>query len=277
MSVPQWVKGTLSFNLQEGKSAIFCSPNLPLYLWHTTQLYSMFFTAEFASTIQYPELWILFSVIPRPLWPVSLWWCFVSKSVIFPTFGNNIGCLHSLFKKDFSNLPPTWITSSPSRNRSKQEIMLLLSNDLFKSLEFSTDFNNQSSSSKLRCCTIFINLVFASSSKLVLSRVAQFTFLMMLCWLILDNRISLNLITSATTLTILDQSDIRFSRAVKTSADCGDTHSKFFLQFRILFVDWRYYFAFIPSCLSFPKKLWYHPRYHLFTLSLVQTSIPLDA
>ena len=212
-------------NLQEGKSAIFCSLNLPLYLWYSTQLYMMLLTTEFASTIQYPELQILFSVIPRPLWPVSLWWCFISKSVIFPTFRNNIGCLHSLFKKDFSKLPPTRITSSPSKNESKSEILLLLSSDLFKSLEFSTDFNHQISSSKLHCCTIFINLVFASYSRLVLSRVAQFTFLMMLCWLILDNRISLNLITSATTLTILDQPDIRFSRAVKISTDLVATRT----------------------------------------------------
>ena len=86
-------------NLQEGKSAIFCSLNLPLYLWYSTQLYMMFLTAEFASTIQYPELQILFSVIPRPLWPVSLWWCFISKSVIFqPSVTILDACTHHLRK-----------------------------------------------------------------------------------------------------------------------------------------------------------------------------------
>ena len=104
--------------------------------------------------------------------------------MIFPTFGNNIGCLHSLFKKGFFNLPPTRITSSLFKNGSKREILLLFSSNLFKSLEFSTDFNHRTSSLKLHCCTIFINLVFASSSKLVLSRVAHFTFLMMLSMLI---------------------------------------------------------------------------------------------
>ena len=163
--------------------------------------------------------------------------------------------LASLFENYFSNLPLTRITSSPSNNGSKREILLLLSSNLFKSLEFSTDFNHWSSSLKLCCITIFIKLVFASCSKLVLRRVAHFTFLMMLCWLILNKRISLNLITSATTLTILDQSDIRFFRTVKTSTSFV-TYNKFFFQFRIPFVDWRFYFVVIPSCLWFPKKLW---------------------
>ena len=185
--------------------------------------------------------------------------------MIFPTFGNNIGCLHSLFKNDFSNLPHFII-----KNGCKQGILLLLSSALFNSLEFFTDFHHRNSSLKLRCCTIFTNFVFASCGKLVLSRVALFTFLMMQLSMILDNRISLNLITSATTLTIL-----WFARAAKTSKGFVARHSKFFLQFRILFVDWRYYFVVIPSCLWFPKELC--PRYHLLTLSSLQTSIPFDA
>ena len=123
MFIPQWVKYALSFNLQGGKFAIFCFPNFLLCLLNSTQLYKMFLNAEFISTIQHPELQISFSVIPHMLWPASLWWCFISKSVIFPTFGNNIGCLHSLFKNDFPNLPPTQITSFPSNNGSKEEIL----------------------------------------------------------------------------------------------------------------------------------------------------------
>ena len=173
----------------------------------SAKLYKMLLTAEFESRSQYPELRISFIVIPCPLWPASLWWCFISKSVIFPAFCNNIGYLHSLSRNNFSNLPPTWIISFTSKNGSKRKILLLLSSDLFKSLEFSTDFNHWSLILKLHCCAIFINIVFVPCSKLVLSKVALFTFLMMPCWLILDNRITLNLITSATTLTILNQSD----------------------------------------------------------------------
>ena len=65
-------------------------------------------------------------------------------------------------------------------------------------------------------------------------------------WLILDNKFSLNLITSAETLTFLDQSDIWFYRAVKTSKGFF-WDNKFFLQFRTLLVDWMYYFVVIPS------------------------------
>ena len=178
----------------------------------------VFLTVECASRIQYPELWISFSVIPFLLWAAILWWCFISKGpVTFPTFGDNIGCLHS-FKNEFSNLPPTWITSSPSKNGSKREILLLLSSALFKSLEFFKDFNHQKSSLKLCCCIIFTNFVFASCSKLVFSRVTPFTFLMMSGWY---------------TLHALWQ----------------DTTNSF------LFIEWRYYVV-ISTCLWFPKKLW---------------------
>ena len=47
--------------------------------------------------------------------------------------------------------------------------------------QFSTDFNHRSSFLSFRYCTIFINLIFSCCSSLVLSRVAHFTFLMMLC------------------------------------------------------------------------------------------------
>ena len=160
----------------------------------------MFLTAEFASTDQYSELQISFSVIPRPPWAASLWWCCISKSVIFPNFGSNIGWLHSLFRNDFSNLLQHGSLHfhprmSPSR-KSSFSCPVLCSNN------WRLDFNYRNSSLKLRCSTIFTNSVFSSCSKLVLSRVALFTFLMMPHWLILD-KIPLNLITSAKTLTSL--------------------------------------------------------------------------
>ena len=155
-------------------------PNLHLCLWYSTQLYMMFLTAEFASTIRYPELRISFGAIRHPLWPASLWWCFISKSVIFPIFGNKIRGLHELFKNDFSNLPPTWIASSPSKNESKREVLLLLFSYLFKSLEFFKDFKYRSSTLTFCYCAIFINFVFATCVKchLVLNRAKLFTFLM---------------------------------------------------------------------------------------------------
>ena len=235
----------------------------------------MLLTAEFESRSQYPELRISFIVIPCPLWPASLWWCFISKSVIFLAFCNNIGYLHSLSKSNFSNLPPTWIISFTSKNGSKRKILLLLSSDLFKSLEVSTDFNHWSLILKLHCCAIFINIVFVPCSKLVLSRVALFTFLMMPCWLMLDNRITLNLITSATTLTILNQSDIRFSRAVKTYTGFLARHKtySFFYTGSFSSTGGISFFVF-PSCLWFPKKLW--SKILPFNFITLQKSIPLD-
>ena len=64
MSTPQWVNGAASFNLQAGRFAIFCSPTLPLNLWHSTQLEITFFTAELAPNIQYPAPHISFRVKP---------------------------------------------------------------------------------------------------------------------------------------------------------------------------------------------------------------------
>ena len=63
-----------------------------------------------------------------------------------------------------------------------------------------------------------------------------FYFLMMSRWLILYKRISLNMITSKTTLIILDQSDIQFSRAVKSSADFVEWHTtNYFFKLEVLF------------------------------------------
>ena len=66
MSTPQWVNGAVLVNLQAGRSAIFCSPILHLNLRQSTHLNMKFVTAEFAPTIQYPELFIWFNFIPRP-------------------------------------------------------------------------------------------------------------------------------------------------------------------------------------------------------------------
>ena len=176
--------------------------------------------------------------------------------MIFPTYGNNIGCWHSLFKKDFPNLPPARITPSPSKNGSKREILLLLSSDFFKSLEFSTDFNHRSSSLSFRCCTVYINLIFACCSSLVLSRVAHFTFLMMM----LIDLVQHNFLKRDYQCNSPNHSGPVWYSIFQSRQNiyrlCSETHNKFFLQFRILFADWRYYFVAILSCLWFPKKLW---------------------
>ena len=205
-------------------------------------------TAEFESRSQYPELRISFIVVPCPLV------CDGDLLVSLP-FVTILGTCTNYLRIIF--LPPTWIISFTSKNGSKRKILLLLSSNLFKSLEFSTDFNHWSLTLKLHCCAIFINIVFVPCSKLVLSRVALFTFLMMPCWLILDNRITLNLITSATTLTILNQSDIRFSRAVKTYTGFVARHKiyAFFYPGSFSLAGGISFFVF-PSCLWFPKKLW---------------------
>ena len=202
----------------------------------------VFLTVECASRIQYPELWISFSVIPFRLWAAILWWCFISKGpVTFPTFGDNIGCLHS-FKNEFSNLPPTWITSSPSKIGSKREILLLLSSALFKSLEFFKDFNHQKSSLKLCCCIIFTNFVFASCSKLVFSRVTPFTFLMMSGWY------TLHALWQDTTNSFFNWGSFSLSGGIMLSYQLASGSQR--------------------NC---------GPSYHLLTLSSLQTSIPLDA
>ena len=124
---------------------------------------------------------------------------------------------------------------------------------------------------------IFTNFDFPSCSKLVLSSIALFTFLMMSHWLILDKIISLNLITSAITLTILDVSDIWFSRAAKTSKGFVARHTgnlvfnsgSFLLTWGIILLSSQAAPGSQRSCT---------PRYYItLTLSQLQTSILLDA
>ena len=52
MCTPQWVNGAVSVNLQTGRSAIFCSPNLSFNLQESSHLNMKFFTTEFAPTTQ---------------------------------------------------------------------------------------------------------------------------------------------------------------------------------------------------------------------------------
>ena len=66
MAMPEWVNGAASFDFQVGRLAIFCSPNRPLNLRHSTQLDITFRTAELAPAIQYPASRILFRVNPQP-------------------------------------------------------------------------------------------------------------------------------------------------------------------------------------------------------------------
>ena len=134
MSSSQWVNGAASFDLQAGRFAIFCSPNLPLNLWHSTQLEITIFTAELAPIIQYPALRISLKVNHH-------WYENLQSALIWESY----------------NLPQTWITSDSSRNKCSWDI-LQFSFNLLESLSFpSTNFNHLYSSLKCFCCTNFTN------------------------------------------------------------------------------------------------------------------------
>ena len=101
---------------------------------------------------------------------------------------------------------------------------------------------------------IFTNFDFPSCSKLVLNSIALFTFFLMSHWLNLDKIISLNLITSAITLTILDVSDIWFSRAVKTSKGFGHNIQEILSSIQDPFCWPEVLFCYHPKLPLVPKE-----------------------
>ena len=80
---------------------------------YNTVMYK-FRVAEFAHTIQNPDVQILLNIIPLPAWPLLLWHHAIISFDMGLPFGSTIRCLHSLFKFDLSNLPPTLIIPSSS-------------------------------------------------------------------------------------------------------------------------------------------------------------------
>ena len=101
---------------------------------------------------------------------------------------------------------------------------------------------------------IFTNFDFPSCSKLVLNSIALFTFFLMSHWLNLDKIISLNLITSAIMLTILDVSDIWFSRAVKTSKGFGQNTQEILSSIQDPFCWLEVLFCHHPKLPLVPKE-----------------------
>ena len=80
---PQYVKGDAAASLWMGRSAIFCSPGLPLSLWRFTHLNKRLLTAALQLVIQYPELLSSFKVAPLPPWAYLMLQCCMIR---FDTF-----------------------------------------------------------------------------------------------------------------------------------------------------------------------------------------------
>ena len=118
-STPQWVNGRFSFSLLYGKSAIICSPTLPLSLLQVAHLKITLFTAELPYITHYPEDLISLRVMFLLLCTVFWWHRLINKSVTFPLFGTMIGWVTFSLRFDFSSFPTTlkfhscqWMDSS---------------------------------------------------------------------------------------------------------------------------------------------------------------------
>ena len=220
MPSSQWVNGAASFDLQAGRFAIFCSPNLPLNLWHSTQLEIIIFTAELAPTIQYPALCISLKVNPRPPWTTLLSKCLMIRSGTFLFLGSSnhhwYENLQSALIWESYNLPQTWITSDSSINKCSWDI-LQFSFNLLESLSFpSTNFNHLYSSLKCFCCTNFTNDIRDSWIMLVaISVVVISTDVIIFPCFILVFKFFTNSIISAI-MTNFDQIEAWLSRTDKT-------------------------------------------------------------
>ena len=119
MPTPQWVNGRFSFNLLYRKSAIICSPTLPLSLLQVAHLKITLFTAELPCITHYPEGLISLRVMFLLLCAVFWWHRLINKSVTLPLFGRMIGWVTFSLRVDFSSFPTTlkfhscqWMDSS---------------------------------------------------------------------------------------------------------------------------------------------------------------------
>ena len=106
---PQCIKGGASASLCM-RSTIFCSPGVPLSLWHFTHLNKRLLTAAALQlVIQYPELLSSFKVAPLPPSAHFMWHCCMIRFDTFSPFGKMIGCLFSLFANNLLSQPPIHI------------------------------------------------------------------------------------------------------------------------------------------------------------------------
>ena len=173
--------------------------------------------------------------------------------MIFPTFGNNIGCLQSLFKKDFSNLPLTEITSSPSKNGSKWEILLLLSSDLLSHWNSSQILTIPKASLLHHlyqpCFCFFQQAGFKQSCTFYFPNDAMLIDLGKQNFLELDYQCNSSNNSGPVWYSI-------FESCQNICRLCGKTHNKFFLQLRIGSLLLTRGIVVIPGSLWFLKKLW---------------------
>ena len=195
--------------------------------------------------------------------------------MIFFTFGNNIGCLLSLFKNDFPiflqhgslHLHPRMDQSEKSCF-SRPAICLghwgfpqILTIDVnLKALLFHHFY--QSCFCFLQQTGVKQSCTFYFPYDVMLIHLGQWNFLEFNYY--------------ATTLTILDKSDIRFSRGVKTSSDFVMRHTtnSFFNSESFLLTGG---IILLSSQAASGSQRNCGPRYHLLTLSSLQTSILRDA
>ena len=107
ISTPLCVNGDTSRHLTSGKSAIFCTPNLPYSLKQLKHLYVIPLTTMLALSIQNPICLKLFKVIPIPQWATLSWYhCMIFPDML-PCFGRTTGWASLWESPNFPNLPPT--------------------------------------------------------------------------------------------------------------------------------------------------------------------------
>ena len=91
ISTPLCVNGGTSRHLTLGKSAIFCTPNLPYSFQQLTHLYVIPLTTMLALSIQNQICLKLFKVIPIPQWATLSWYHCMIFSDMLPCFGRTTG------------------------------------------------------------------------------------------------------------------------------------------------------------------------------------------
>ena len=107
ISTPLCVNGGTSRHLTLGKSAIFCTPNLPYSFQQLTHLYVIPLTTMLALSIQNQICLKLFKVIPIPQWATLSWYHCMIFSDMLPCFGRTTGWASLWENLNFPNLPPT--------------------------------------------------------------------------------------------------------------------------------------------------------------------------
>ena len=91
ISTPLCVNRGTSRHLTLGKSAIFCTPNLPYSLQQLKHLYVIPLTTMLALSIQNPICLKLFKVIPILQWATLSWYhCMIFPDML-PCFGRTTG------------------------------------------------------------------------------------------------------------------------------------------------------------------------------------------